>query len=128
MNDLRERRDPDPEDEPPSLDASAWSVAAPPTVSKHRKAVLVLRVLAAVLVLAGPALSITGQLWGDRSMDLPWGDQVRVGLYRNGLPVHWVCGDGHDHFSAPFWLASVAISSGGLLVWWLSGRRKKRAG
>jgi hypothetical protein len=126
MNPLRES--PEHENEPQSLDASAWSVAAPSSIlSRPRKAVLVLRALAAVLVLAGPALSITGQLWGDRSMDLPWGDQVRVGLYRNGLPVHWVCGEGHDHYSAPFWLASVALSSGGLLVWWLSGRRKKRA-
>jgi hypothetical protein len=125
MNDRRERHD--AESEPQSLDASAWSVAAPSIVSRPRKAILVLRALAVVLVLAGPALSITGQLWGDRSMDLPWGDQVRVGLYRNGLPVHWLCGEGHDHYSAPFWLASVALSSGGLLIWWLSGRREKRA-
>jgi hypothetical protein len=120
--------DDDPETEPSALDAAAWSVATPPPARRSGAWVLVARLVAAGLGLGGPILFAVGLTRGHRSMDLHTDGPIRVGLLGNGLlPVHWICHEGHDHYSVPFWLAALGLSVSGVLLWWRSGRRHVRS-
>jgi hypothetical protein len=63
----------------------------------------------------------------DRSLDLPWDGPTgkeRYGLYGNGLPQHWVCGDGHDHYSLPYWMLSLACAVPTALFWFVWPRKR----
>jgi drug/metabolite transporter (DMT)-like permease len=116
----------DGEQTPSSRDGAAWSVPASAALERSRRAPAWVHALGVVLVLTGPVLFTIGLSWGDRSMDLPLSGNVRPGLRGFGMPTRWVCADGHDHWSAPFWLGAVLVSLTGGGAWSLLARRLRR--
>lgn len=90
---------------------------------KPSKKLWVARALGLTLV---AAFSVLGAVWSDRSMDLPWGsdDNARVGFYGNTLPTHWVCSEGHAHYSAPFWAGALFFAIPTALLWFAWPRRR----
>lgn len=116
----------DPDEAPTSLDGAepvVWSLPAR-AVAKARRppARRWVHIVGGLLVATAPALMVVSLFWGDRSMDVPWGDPVRYGLFRNGLPVIWQCGEGHEHRSIPFWMAALVLLGAALGVWRLLAR------
>lgn len=72
------------------------------------KLIWLLRIVGVLGVVAFTGL---GLFWIDRSVDLPWPDgNERYGFYGNGWPKTWVCADGHDHRSLPFWFGGLACA------------------
>jgi hypothetical protein len=118
---------PDPSEQMPSSgDGASWSVPASGTVDARKRARPWVHAVGLLLLLSGPVLFTIGLSWGDRSMDFPIPGSVRPGLYGFAMPKHWVCSDGHDHYSAPFWLGAIVASGLGGGAWGLLARRFRR--
>jgi len=47
------------------------------------------------------------RLRADQSMDVPLPENRRVGFYGLGGARRWVCGEGHEHLSAPYWVGAL---------------------
>jgi hypothetical protein len=64
----------------------------------------------------------------ERSMDVPIpNSEVRPGFYQNGWPVHWTCSAGHDHWSLPYWMGTLALAGLTALAWRAWFRRRVSA-
>jgi hypothetical protein len=71
------------------------------------------------------AFTVLGVAYNERSMDLPWTGDSRYGFYGNGLPTHWICDDGHDHYSLPFWMGALVCAIPTALWWFVWPRRPR---
>jgi hypothetical protein len=110
------------EDQPEST--TSWAASAPATALAAPRASWKLWVGRVVALLGVAAFTGLGIVRTDQSMDLPWGGNDRYGFYQNGLPVQWVCPDGHDHWSLPFWMGAAAFAVPAA-IWWLVYPRRR---
>lgn len=113
--------------DPPST--HAWEAGGPASAPRLEpsKKLWAARIIG---LLAVAAFSVLGALSVDRSLDLPWDGWTgneRVGFYGNTTPTRWVCGDGHDHYSAPFWSGAVVFALPTALFWLVWPRRRRKA-
>jgi hypothetical protein len=105
---------------------AGWEAAVPSSVLSRSKPSIKLRIARWLGLLCVLAFTVLGVIYVDKSMDLPWPEgPQRYGFYGNQLPTHWVCGDGHDHYSLPFWFGGLLCAIPTAL-WWLVWPRKKR--
>ena len=101
---------------PSSLGPIALSVPLPsvrPAPSKLRMRLLL--AAAIITTIGGIAFGVVGIL-RTSSMDVPWGN-MRIGFYENGWPERWVCPQGHDHWSAPYWSGAVMLLLVSAILW-----------
>ena len=92
---------------PSSLGPIAASVPVPGAKPKVPVRQRLLFVPAVAALIGAVAFGVWGIL-RTSSLDVPWGN-VRVGFYENGWPQRWVCAQGHDHWSAPYWSGAVML-------------------
>lgn len=100
-------------DSNPLLVVSAW----------RRRAWLGAAILVSVLLL-GFAVHGGWSLARDRSMDLVAQNDVHVGFYGASWFAHWICSDGHDHWSAPYWFGILLLAPPTGLFWYGWSRRR----
>jgi hypothetical protein len=110
---------------PPSNET--WSVPAstvrPPPTWRRRARAIVVWTLRVVGTLAAVTLAAMGP-FRQRSLDLPLPHDVRVGLFRNGAPVHWTCDEGHDHWSIPFWMGALLVAVPTSALWLVAADKR----
>jgi hypothetical protein len=90
---------------------------------KASKKLLAARAIGLAAVIAFTFLGLTSP----SSLDVPWdgpSGNERFGFYQNGLPTRWICDEGHEHYSLPFWAGAVACAVPTAL-WWLVWPRKR---
>jgi hypothetical protein len=58
------------------------------------------------------------------SMDLISEANLRVGFYGASWFSHWSCPDGHDHWSAPYWLGILLLAPPTGLFWYGWSQRR----
>jgi hypothetical protein len=96
-------------------------------VSLWRKRTWLIASVIATFFLVGFAVSSGWSLAKDRSMDVVSTGELRLGFYGAGWFSHWTCDDGHDHWSAPYWLGLVLLVPPTGLLWYGWNRRAVRA-
>lgn len=103
------------EPEPPSeADGSATWVASVRSTPRAdlRRTPRWLLVLQGLGLLAAAALATLG-FFRERSLDLDLdlGDHSpHLGLHGQRLPTAWICPDGHQHYSLPYWMGGLLIA------------------
>lgn len=103
---------------------------APILAPVKRWKVIVAFVAAVLALLASIAffLDATRRLREDRSMDVPFPGNRRVGFFGMDGFKDWVCNEGHEHLSAPYWtgaLLAVAITTLLAFVFFRLARRPR---
>jgi hypothetical protein len=105
-----------------------WSVPASsvrrPSTSRQRLRAIALWTSRVVGTIGAIVLAAMGP-FRERSLDLPLPHDVRVGLFRNGAPMHWTCDEGHDHWSIPFWMGSLLVAAPTFALWLVATKKKR---
>jgi hypothetical protein len=89
-----------------------------PSADGRTKMVLPLFVVVALM------LTLVMGITRTRSLDVPLPNNVRLGFFENGWPKRWVCSDGHDHWSFPYWSGAIGFAAVAVVFW--SGWRRHR--
>jgi hypothetical protein len=84
---------------------------------------IVVWTLRIVGTLGAIALAAMGP-YRERSLDLPLPHELRVGLFKNGGPLHWTCPEGHDHWSIPFWMGALLVAIPTFALWLVSPKKR----
>jgi hypothetical protein len=75
-------------------------------------------------LVAAVAVTVFGFFW-KRSLDLDLGlgeGSPHLGFHGQRLPEAWVCAEGHQHYSIPFWMGGVILALAAVAL----GRIQKR--
>lgn len=103
------RDEPEPHSE---ADGGATWVASVRSTGRAevRRAPRWLRILRAMGFLAAGVLAMVG-FFRERSLDLDLGDDSpHLGFHGQQLPQAWICPEGHQHYSIPFWMGGLLIA------------------
>lgn len=74
--------------------------------------------------IAAGGLTVFGFFW-KRSLDLDPGlgeGSPHLGFHGQRLPEAWVCAEGHQHYSIPFWMGGVTLTLAAAALGWIQKR------
>ena len=118
---------------PPSSELPTWSVPLSAPQAKiasvgpwRRRALLAAAVLSSI-ALVGFAVATVDRVRGDRSLDFV-ANGIHLGFYGMEGVKRWTCGEGHDHWSAPYWVGLLGLGGLVCLVWSRWARAHRRRG
>jgi hypothetical protein len=68
------------------------------------------RILRAIGLLGAGGLAMVG-FFRERSLDLALdGELPHFGLHGQQLPHAWICPEGHQHYSIPYWMGGLLVA------------------
>jgi hypothetical protein len=86
-----------------------------------------LRALQLLGFLGAAGLATLG-FFRERSLDVDLGDaSPHFGLHGQRLPTAWICPEGHQHYSLPYWMGGLLVALGVAALARLVNRRDPRA-
>jgi hypothetical protein len=120
------------EPEPPSeADGSAtWvaSVRGAPRgeIARAGRWPWIARILRGIGLVAAGGLTVFGFFWKrslDLDLDLGLGEaSPHLGFHGQRLPESWVCSEGHQHYSIPFWMGGLILALAAVALGWIQRR------